>query len=156
MAAVILFALTACKSGGGKASDLDIKLNGVTVTAPLTVEKLGSYYSVENANLTINYKGEIIAGVIFDSGSTESDFRKKKIKTLLSLPDAGTKSVSVNGIITGSTQSEVLKAIGKPTEKVEELAMWVYREDGKPHDDNYLLVSFDEDDKVLSFIVSPE
>ena len=39
-AAVMLFALTACKGGSGKASDLDIKLNGVTVSAPFTVEKL--------------------------------------------------------------------------------------------------------------------
>lgn len=156
LAVFMLFTLTACKNGGGKPSDLDIKLNGVTVTAPLTVEKLGSDYTVENANLSINYKGELIAGVIFDKNSTESDYRKKKIKTLMSIVDGGTKSVSVNGITTGSAQSEVIKAIGKPVEKSKELAMWVYREDGKPHDENYLLITFDEDKKVLGLIVSPE
>lgn len=159
MAAVLMmFSLTACKSGGGKPSGLEIKINGVAVTAPFTVENLGSDFSIGAANLAITHKGELIAGVIFDKNSTETDYSKKKITRLLAMPDAGTKSVSVNGIFIGSTQSEVLKAIGKPSEKVKEAdwVFWVYHEDGKPHDDNYLVIEFDKDDKVVSLYVSPE
>lgn len=154
-AAVMLFALTACKGGSGKASDLDIKLNGVTVSAPFTVEKLGSDYSVGNANLTIMCKNEIVAGVVFDKSSMESDYRKKRVSSLFSIADGGTKSVSVNGIVTGSTQSEVLKAIGDPWKKEESLCLWAYHEDGKSDDDNYLVIFFNND-KVSSIVVKPE
>ena len=154
-AAVMLLALTACEGGSEKASDLDIKLNGVTVSAPFTVEKLGSDYSVGDANFTIMCKNEIVAGVAFDKNSTESDYKKKRVSSLFSIADGGTKSVSVNGIVTGSTQSEVLKAIGDPWKKEEEpLCFWAYHEDGKPDDDNYLVIFFN-DNKVSSIVVKP-
>lgn len=154
MAVFMLFALTACKSGE-KSDKLTIQLNGVTVSAPLTVEKLGSDYSVDRSGFAITYKGELVAGVIFDENSTESDNRKKKVTRLLSIANGGTKSVSVNGIVTGSAQSEVLKAIGEPWKKEETLDMWVYHEDGKPENENYLLISFDKDDKVSQITVRP-
>lgn len=155
MALVVLFSLTACKKSG-KPDKLTIKLNGVTVSAPLTVENLGSDYSVDRSSFAITYKGELVAGVIFDENSTESDNRKKKITRLLSITNGGTKSVSVNGIVTGSAQSEVLKVIGEPWIKEETLDMWVYHEDGKPENDNYLLVSFDNDNRVSQITVRPE
>ena len=155
MAIVMLFAFTACRSGGVKASELDVKLNGVSVSAPLTVEKLGSDYSMDKSGFAITYKGELVAGVIFDENSTESDNRKKKITGLLTIANGGTKSVSVNGIVTGSAQSEVLKAIGEPWKKEETLDMWVYHEDGKPENDNYLLISFDKDNRVSQITVRP-
>ena len=154
MTLVMLFVLTACKSGG-KPDELTIELNGVTVSAPLTVEKLGSDYSLDRSGYAITYKGEPVAGVIFDENSTESDNRKKNIIELLSTTNGGAKSVSVNGIITGSAQSEVLKAIGEPWIKEETLDMWVYHEDGKPTNDNYLLIMFDKDNRVSKIIVRP-
>ena len=154
-AIVMLFALTACKSGE-KSDKPTIQLNGVIVSAPLTVEKLGSDYSVDRSGFVITYKGELVAGVIFDEDSTESDHRKKKITSLLSIANGGTKSVSVNGIVTGSAQSDVLNAIGEPWLKEETLDMWVYHEDGKPDNDNYLLISFDKDNRVSQITVRPE
>lgn len=154
MTLVMLFVLTACKRGG-KPDELTVKLNGVTVSAPLTVEKLGSDYSLDRSGYAITYKGEPVAGVIFDENSTESDNRKKNIIELLSTTNGGAKSVSVNGIITGSAQSEVLKAIGEPWIKEETLDMWVYHEDGKPTNDNYLLIMFDKDNRVSKIIVRP-
>lgn len=154
MTLVMLFVLTACKSGG-KPDELTVTLNGVTVKAPLTVEKLGSDYSLDRSGYAITYKGEPVAGVIFDENSTESDNRKKNIIELLSTTNGGAKSVSVNGIITGSAQSEVLKAIGEPWIKEETLDMWVYHEDGKPTNDNYLLIMFDKDNRVSKIIVRP-
>ena len=47
MVALMLFALTACKKSGGEVKELTVTLNGVTVSAPFTVEKLGSDYSVK-------------------------------------------------------------------------------------------------------------
>ena len=154
MAMVMLFALTACKSGGNS-DKLVIKLNGVIISAPLTVEKLGSDYSVDKSGFAIMYKGEVVAGVIFDENSSESDHSKKKITRLLSIANGGTKSVSVNGIVTGSAQSEVLNAVGEPWKKEETLDMWVYHEDGKPENENYLLISFDKDNRVSQIIVDP-
>ena len=151
---IMLFALTACKSGN--ANRLTVKLNGDTVPIPFTVEKLGSDYSVGNNGLTIMYKGEVVAGAIYDSGSTESDYAKKKITMLLSIANGGTKSVSVNGIVTGSTQSEVLNAVGEPWKKEETLGMWIYHEDGKQENDNYLLISFDKDNRVSQISVKTE
>lgn len=158
-AAVMLFALTACKSGG-EVKELTVTLNGVTVSAPFTVEKLGSDYSVKyDPNIKIGeifYKGQNLALLVtFDENTAEYDNRRKNIKTL------NGKSVSINGIAYGSTKSDVKNAIGPPT-KEEKINMmgraesWLYLKDGKAKGERYLIIFFDNNDKVIEMEVDLE
>lgn len=158
MAAVMLFALTACKSGGGEVKELTVTLNGVTVSAPLTVEKLGSDYSVKfDPDIKIGvifYKDQNLAILVtFDENTTEYDYRKKNIKTI-----NGRKNVSVNGITRGSSKSDVKNAIGSPTETeiIQKAEYWIYLKDGKAKGERYLLIMFDKNDKVSDMEVDLE
>ena len=160
MALVMLFALSACKSGGGEVKELTVTLNGVTVSAPFTVEKLGSDYSVKfdpDINIgEIFYKGQNLALLVtFDENTAEYDHRKKNIKTL------NGRSVSVNGITYGSSKSDVMNAIGSPTE-TEKMngglwtEGWLYRKGGKAKGERYLVVFFDKNDKISDMEVDLE
>ena len=163
MAIFMLLTLTACKSG--KLDKLTIKLNGVTVKSPLTVEKLGDDYSVFFG--VVAYKDDLIAFAVFDEDATESDERKKKIKMLTSFNvdsiDAPT-GLSVNGFFTGYTKSQAQDMIGEPTEKVQSsdimtndpMEAWLYREEGAAEDDNYLVICFDKYVKSWDIIVNLE
>ena len=144
MAIVMLFALTACKSGG-EVKELTVTLNGVTVSASSTLEMLGGDYSVKFDSITdigeIFYKDQFLALVTFDENTAEYDTRKKKIKTL------NGKSVSVNGITVGSSKSDVKNAIGSPTDAEKMDVLWA---EGWRYckDERYLLILFDKNDKV--------
>ena len=159
MATVMLFAFTACKSGG-EVKELTVTLNGVTVSAPLTVEKLVSDYSVKiNSDTKIGeifYKDQNLALLVtFDENTAEYDYRKKNIKTL------NGRSVSVNGITYGSSKSDVKNAIGSPTE-TEKMngglwtEGWLYRKGGKANDERYLVIFFDKNDKISNMEVDLE
>lgn len=161
MVITMLFALTACKSGGGEVKELTVTLNGVTVSAPLTVEKLGSDYSVKfDPDIKIGeifYKDQNLALLVtFDENTTENDYRKKNIKTL-----NRRKNVSVNGITRGSSKSDVKNAIGSPTE-TEKIKgglwteSWLYFKGGKAKGERYLLIMFDKNDKVSNLEVDLE
>lgn len=153
MALIMLFALTACKGEGGEVKELTITLNGVTVSAPFTVEMLGSDYSVKYDTVTkigqIFYKDQNLAVLVtFDENTSESDFRKKNIKTI-----NGRENVSINGITKGSSKSDVKSAIGSPTdtEKFDEglwAEGWLYCKGGKKNGETYLYIMFDKNDKV--------
>lgn len=150
MAITMLFALTACKSGGVEVKELTVTLNGVPVSSPFTVEKLGSGYSVEfDPDIKIGeifYKNQNLAILVtFDENSAGIDYRKRNIKTL-----NGRKNVSVNGISRGSTMSDVKNAIGPPTETeiINKAEYWLYLKGGKPNGERYLLIVFDKNDKV--------
>lgn len=153
MAIVMLFALTACESGS-RAIKLTVKLNGVSVKAPLTVENLGDDYSLVDG--FISYKDDIVAAPTFDEGANESDVRKKKIILLSGFG----KSLSVNGITEGSAKSEVKKAIGEPAKKSksEDLNMetWTYLSDRAPGGVYYLEILFDNKDRVWCMNVAFE
>lgn len=152
----MLLALTACKSSV-KSSELEVKLNGVTVSALSTVEMLGSDFSVNLNTDTIGYifyREQPIALVALDENSAESDISKRKILELSG------KGVSVNGITVGSSKSDVKKSIGSPTEKhnIEEVGMeiWYYSDDGRADDENYLMITFDKNGQVHFFDVAFE
>lgn len=55
------------------------------------------------------------------------------------------KQFYVNGITLGSTADEALKAFGEPTEKED---VWVYCEDGKSAEENYMVLWLDEEEKI--------
>lgn len=158
MAVVMLFALTACSSGG-KVKELTVTLNGVTVSAPITIEKLGSDYSVKFDPVTkigeIFYKDRVLALVTFDENTAEYDHRKKNIKTL------NGRSISVNGITYGSSKADVKNAIGTPTE-TEKFDVgwwaegWLYRKGGKASGERYLVIFFDKNDKLSDMEVDLE
>ena len=157
MAIVMLCALTACKKDSVKSSDLEVKINGITVSASFTVEMLGSDYSVKPDTDTVGYivyEEQSIAMVAFDENSAVDDLRKKAIKEV-----AG-RGVSVNGITPGASRSDVNKAIGSPTEKhsIERLDMevWYYREDGRSDDENYLMITFDANGEIYLIDVAFE
>lgn len=150
MVIIMLFSITACKSGGVEVKKLTVTLNGVTVSAPFTVEKLGSDYSVEfDPDIKIGeifFKDQNLALLVtFDEKTTENDYRKKNIKTL-----NGRKNISVNGITRGSSKSDVKNAIGSPTETetINKAEYWIYLKDGKAKGERYLLIAFDKNDKV--------
>ena len=159
LAAFLLFTLTACKSVS-KPNALTITLNGVTVSAPLTVEKLGSDYSVKfDPDIKIGeifYKDQNLGLLVtFDENTAEHDHRKKNIKTL------NGRCVSVNGITYGSSKSEVINAIGSPTE-TEKMdggwwtEGWLYRKGGKAKGERYLVVFFDKNEKISGMEVDLE
>lgn len=150
MVITMLFVLTACKSGGGEVKELTVTLNGVTVSAPLTVEKMGSDYSVKfDPDIKIGeifYKDQNLALLVtFDENTAEYDYRKKNIKTI-----NGRKNVSVNGISRGSSKSDVKNAIGSPTETeiIQKAEYWLYRKGRNAKGERYLLIMFDKNDKV--------
>lgn len=158
MAIVMLFALTACKSGG-EVKDLTVTLNGVTVSAPFTVENLGSDYSVKIISGTkigeVFYKDQNLALLVtFDENTAEYDYRKKNIKTF------NGRCVSVNGITYGSSKSDVKNAIGPPTETEKMKGWWtegwLYRKDGKAKGERYLVIFFDKNDKISDLEVDIE
>ena len=126
---------------------LTVLLNGKSVPNPATVGTLGEDYSSDYPALY--YKGDVSAGVIFDDKSEEDDELKKEIKWLTASQGfTADGALSVNGIVLGSEQSEVLKAFGEPQGREDDINMWAYREDGQPEDESYLGISFDENDKV--------
>ena len=175
MAIFMLFSLTACKSG--KLDNLEIKLCGVTVKAPLTLDKLGDDFTlfgfgefdgvVEVGGKTsgiLLHKGELVADVIFKEGSKESDYRKRKIESIMSFSEDFSDGLSVNGFMQGYVKSQALDMIGEPTEKIQSndfmtndpLETWVYRENGASEDDSYLVIGFDKYDKAWEIIVDLE
>ena len=123
-------------------------LNGKSVPNPATIEALGEGYSFDYP--TLYYNGEASAGVIFDENSEQDDELKKEIKWLINSSQSGTPddALSVDGIILGSEQSEVLKTFGEPSDREDDLKMWVYREDGQPEDESWLVFEFTENDRV--------
>ena len=126
---------------------LTVLLNGKSVPNPATVELLGEGYTFDYP--TLYYNGEASAGVIFDENSEQDDELKKEIKWLTASQGfTADGALSVNGIVLGSEQSEVLKAFGEPQGREDDLNMWAYREDDQPEDESYLGISFDENDKV--------
>lgn len=172
MAIIMLFTLTACKS-----SNLEIKLCGVTVKAPLTLDKLGDDFTLFSfgefdgvvefggkSSGILMHKGELVADIIFKEGSEESDYRKRKIESLMSLSKDFSDGLSVNGFIQGYVKSQALDMIGEPTEKIqfndaltnEPFENWYYREDGASEDDNYLVIGFDKYDKAWNIVVELE
>lgn len=162
MAIVMLFALTACRRNGGvMAYELNIKINGVPISDPLTphtVDMLGSDYSVrldpyDDTFGHILYKDQVIALAEFDQNAAGNDIRKRNIKSLSG------KSVSVNGVTIGSSMSDVKNAIFSPTEKDSQkefgIETWFYRKEGKSDSENYLIIWF-EGDKVFDMVVDLE
>lgn len=123
-------------------------LNGKAVPNPATVEALGGDYSFEYPLLY--YKGSVSAAVIFNEESEETDDAKKEIKWLINSSQSGTPddALSVDGIILGSEQSEVLEAFGEPSDREDDLKMWVYRDEGQPEDESRLGFEFNENDEV--------
>lgn len=149
MAIVMMLLLAACKKENVKSSDLEVKLNGLTVSASSTVEMLGNEYSVRPDTDTVGYivyNGETIAMASFDESSAEDDMTKRTFKEL-----AG-RGVSVNGITTGASKSDVTKSIGSPKEKHTidriEMEVWYYYEDGMSDDESYLMITFDSNDEI--------
>lgn len=141
LAAAVITMPSGCITGDDGPTVL---LNGKSVPNPATVEALGKSYSFDYP--TLYYNGEASAVVIFDENSEQDDELKKEIKWLMSgTPD---DALSVNGIILGSEQSEVLEAFGEPSDREDDLRMWVYREDGQPEDESWLGFEFNEDDRV--------
>lgn len=152
MAAVMLFALTACEENN-RAIKLTVMLNGVNVKAPLTVENLGDDFSLVDG--FISYKDDLVAAPTFDEDTRESDDRKKKITLLSGLG----KSLSVNGITEGSTKSEVRKANGEPAEKStseQNTETWTYLSDRAPEGIYYLEIQFDDNDRVCHMDIAFE
>lgn len=160
MAFTMLFALTACKSGAADLKELTVSFDGITISAPFTVDNFGSDYSVEyDPEIKIGkvfYKDKNLGLLVtFSENTTEYDYRKKNIKTLSG------KNVSVNGITCGSSKSEIKKAIGSPTE-TEKLGaglwteLWSYCKGGKKNCDRYLLIMLDKNDKAFDLEVDLE
>lgn len=160
MAFTMLLALTSCKSGDAEVKELTVTFNGMTISAPFTVEKLGSDYSVEyDSDIKIGkvlYKDKNLGLLVtFDENTAEYDYRKKNIKTLSG------KNVSVNGVTYDSSKSEVKNAIGSPTE-TEKLEgglwteLWSYCKGGKASGERYLLIMFDKNDKAFDLEVDLE
>lgn len=152
LAAVVLFGLTGC--GGSKADKLTVTLNGTVVTKPLTAEKLGEGYSVKN--YLLYYNGEPVAGVTFTEKTVDREENKREIRSLVIGANSGAESntLSVDGITLGSKMSEVLDTFGEPTAKED--GMWFYREKGKPENENYLGLRFDDNENVTWLYVRVE
>ena len=152
LAAVMLCGMTGC--GGSGADKLTITLNGTVVAKPITAEKLGAGYSV--GNYILRYNGEPAAGVTFTERTAELAENKREIRSLVIGANSGAedKTLSVDGITLGSTMSEVLYTFGEPSAREE--GMWFYRENGKPEDENYLGLRFDDNEKVTWLYVRVE
>lgn len=150
--AFVLAAFLACGLCGcaKDSSKLNVKLNGVKVESPLTVEKLGGDYWL-NAGFLLYYKDELVAGLTFDEMPGSSN---KPIKSIV-VTSPGNKNfefLSVNGISLGSSSIDVLNTFGEPADKNDE-AGWMYREDEKSENDYYLAINFDENEKVSQICV---
>lgn len=146
-----LAALTCGLCGCAKnSSKLTVKINGVKVESPLTVEKLGGDYWL-NAGFLLYKKDDLVAGLTFDEMPGGSN---KTIKSIVvdSLGNMNLNFLSVNGITLGSSSADVLDVFGEPTHKNDE-AGWMYVEDGKSEDDYCLSINFDKSEKVLQIRV---
>ena len=153
IAAAMSLTLTGC--GGSGADKLTVRLNGTVVTKPITAEKLGDGYSV--GNYILRYNGEPAAGVTFTEKTTElENENKREIRSLVIGANSGAENdtLSVDGITLGSDMSEVIDTFGEPSAKEEK--MWFYREKGKPEDENFLGIRFDDNEKVTWLYVRVE
>ncbi len=153
-AAVMLLGLTACSNDGLTADKLTVTLNGNAVKKPLTAEKLGDGYTVEN--YLLKYNGEPVAGVTYTEKTAEREESKRELRSLVMGANSGAENdtLSVDGITLGSKMSEVLEVFGEPSSKEDE--MWFYREKGKSEDDNFLGLRFDDNDNVTWLYVRVE
>lgn len=126
-------------------------LNGKAVSAPLTVEKLGSDYTL-SLGVVLSYKDVPVAGVKFDEDSTEQDDLKKPIEALVCSPltASDVNAFSVGGIVLGKSEQDVLKVFGEPTDKDEELHHWTYSKIGRSKDDYYLGFAFEDSGIIRS------
>ncbi len=151
---IMLFGLTACSNDGLTAGKLTVTLNGNAVEKPLTAEKLGEGYTVEN--YALKYNGEPVAGVTYTEKTADLEESKRVLRSLVIGANSGAENdtLSVNGITLGSKMSEVLDTFGEPS--AEEEGMWFYREMGKSEDDNFLGLRFDENDNVTWLYVRVE
>ena len=101
LAAALACGLCGCAK---KSSKLTVKINGVKVESPLTVEKLGGDYWL-NAGFLLYYKDDLVAGLTFDEMPGSSN---KPIKSIVvdSLGNMNLKFLSVNGITLGSSSAD--------------------------------------------------
>lgn len=154
LAAAMLFGLTACSNDGLTADKLTVALNGNVVTKPLTAEKLGEGYSVKN--YLLYYNGDPAAGVTYTEKTADREENQRVLRSLVIGANSGAESaaLSVDGITLGSKMSEVLDIFGEPSAKEE--GMWFYREKGKPKDENFLGLKFDDNEKITWLYVRVE
>lgn len=154
LAVIMLFGLTACSNDGLTADKLTVTLNGNAVEKPLTAEKLGEGYTIEN--YLLKYNGEPVAGVTYTEKTADREESKRVLRSLVIGANSGAENdtLSVDGITLGSKISEVLEVFGEPSSKEE--GMWFYREKGKSEDDNFLGLRFDDNDNVTWLYVRVE
>ena len=130
-----------------------ICFNGTPIQIPLTVESLGKEYQLKYDSKVpfIMQKRDKVAMIHFDENSTEKKNTLKPI-TLINSSNVSDElkynnALSVNGIRLGSTRDEARIAFGEPPYD-ESGIVWVYFEDGKTEDDNFMTLWFDNNDKV--------
>lgn len=152
LAAVVLSGLTGCS--GSNLDKLTVTLNGTVVTKPFTVENLGEGYSVKN--YLLYYNGEPVAGVTFTEKTADREESKREISSLVIGAKSGVESntLSVDGITLGSDMSEVLDTFGEPS--LREAGRWFFSENGKPENEDFLEVKFDDNKKVTWLYVRVE
>ncbi len=136
--------------GGWTAKSLSktIRINGMELPEPVTVENFGKDYSVDETH-TLMYNGSQIAVIIFDEESVNVDDCEKTIGAfaLNTNAEMDIKAFYVNGITLGSSAVDAIKAFGEPSEKPSE-DIWVYYESGKSADDNIMVLWLDEEDCI--------
>lgn len=136
--------------GGWTAESLakTIRINGMVLPNPVTVENLGKGYDVDETH-TLIYNRLQIAVIVFDNESANLDNCKKNIRAFALNTNAkmDVKAFYVNGITLGSSAVEAIKAFGEPLEKTSQ-NVWVYYENGKGVDDNIMVLWFDDEDNI--------
>ena len=154
LAAIMLCGLTACSNDGLTADKLTVTLNGNAVTKPLTAEKLGDGYSVKN--YLLYYNDEPVAGVTFTEKTVEREENKRVLRSLVIGANSGAENatLSVDGITLGSKMSEVLDTFGEPS--LREAGKWFFSENGKPENEDFLAVKFDDSNEVKWLYVRVE